>query len=263
MDADAPIKEDAKLLAKYIDDLATLPTTNSINVIGISKCGTMAFYIPKHFKYARTFEKTNIYTVASPFNGTKMASPKIFYPKIKKVITSKLGDNNFSNNISNKLVDFYEIISSNSHMNYDIAISGGIPSDRLDRYDKSFISNIFSKENINSISKINSYNNIVTGIDNKTLGEAIRTVNLIGIGMCVINNLFFDKKSDGFVMVDSQRIVATKVSPKQIRNYKLVSAYHNVPGNTRAFKDLLHIVNDTIDEHIEKNNYKIKTLKNH
>ena len=50
MDADAPIIEDAKLFAEYIDGLSILPTTNSINLINLSKCSAMNFYVPRFFQ---------------------------------------------------------------------------------------------------------------------------------------------------------------------------------------------------------------------
>ena len=50
MDADAPIIEDAKLFANYIEHLASQPSTNSINIVGLSKCSVMNFYVPRFFK---------------------------------------------------------------------------------------------------------------------------------------------------------------------------------------------------------------------
>ena len=37
LDADAPLVEQSKLLASYIEFLASLPNTNSINLVGLSK----------------------------------------------------------------------------------------------------------------------------------------------------------------------------------------------------------------------------------
>ena len=45
MDADAPIVEDAKLFAKYIDILADRDNTSSINIINLSK---LKFFSPKY-----------------------------------------------------------------------------------------------------------------------------------------------------------------------------------------------------------------------
>ena len=63
MDADAPIIEDAKLFSKYIDSLAQLETTNSINIISLSKCSIMNFYVPSFFTTKIAFDKTNIYNL--------------------------------------------------------------------------------------------------------------------------------------------------------------------------------------------------------
>lgn len=132
MDADAPIIEDAKLFAKYVESLALLPNTNSVNIIGLSKCSVMNFYVPRFFKNRETFKKTNVYNIASPYEGTKFASIKIFYPEIREKFRSKP----LSNLIIKKA---YEGISSNSHMDYDIAIPGGIPEEKLHLYDENFI----------------------------------------------------------------------------------------------------------------------------
>ena len=189
MDTDAPIVEDAKLLAEYIDKLANQIGVNSINFVGLSKGGAMAFHIPKYFKNPASFSKSNIYTVASPFEGTRMASPKIFYPDVKKLIISKLGDNKLSNSVYKALISFYESISSNSHMDYDIAMLGGIPDDKLHLYDDSLIKDMFSNQNINAITKVANYKNLVTGIDDKTLKESLKTMNVLPTKIDAIKKL--------------------------------------------------------------------------
>jgi len=261
MDADAPIKEDAILFANYIDNLSILPNTNSINIIGISKCGAMLFNTPKHFKNPSSFTKTNLYTIATPFEGTKLASPKFFYPEIERLIISHLGYTNLSNLVSKSLIAFYESISSNSHMDYDIAHLGGIPENKLQFYDESLIKYMFSNDNLDSITKLNSYKNLVTGIDQKTLKEAFKNMDFIGIGLCILNDLFFNKKSDGMVTISSQRIIESKINLPDFKSHILTSAHHNVTGNNRILNDILYLVNDTIEEQIEKTNYKTKSLK--
>ena len=188
-----------------------------------------------------------------------MASPKIFYPDVKKLIVSKLGDNKLSNSVYKALISFYESISSNSHMDYDIAMLGGIPDDKLHLYDDSLIKDMFSNQNINAITKVANYKNLVTGIDDKTLKESLKTMNLIGIGLCILNDWFFDKKSDGMVLTSSQRLVETHI--ESLKSNTLISSHHDVASNDRVFKDILYIVNDTIDEENEKVKYKIKTRK--
>ena len=250
MDADAPIVEDAKYFAKYLDYLASLPTTNSVNIIGLSKCSVMNFYVPRFFENPSTYTKTNIFNVAAPYEGTKLASPLVFYPEVKKVISSKIRNEKLADMIYNKLINIYEGISSNSHMDYDIAIPGGIPDSKKMVYDESLIKNIFSDENVNAVKRLNSFKNFLTGIDDNTLKEAISTMNLGGIGLCILNDMFFNKQSDGMVYVDSQRKVESVLD---IKSDKLVSAHHDVNTNKRVINDLLWIVDDTIAEFDERN----------
>ena len=96
----------------------------------------MCFYLPNFFTKPITFSKTNIFNVAAPYDGTKMASPLVFYPEVKKVITSKIHNETLANSIYNKLINLYESISSNSHMDYDIAMIGGIPESKKHVYDE-------------------------------------------------------------------------------------------------------------------------------
>ena len=251
MDADAPIIEDAKLFAHYIDNLALLPTTNSINIIGLSKCSIMNFYIPNFFQNSQSFKKTNMYNIAAPYTGTKLASPLIFYPEIKKLINSKIGDNIVSNRIYKELISFYEGISSNSHMDYDIAIPNGIPQNKYNTYDEKFIKNVFCTDNIEAIKRLRTFKNFITGIDRNTLKEAIRTMNITGVGLCILDDLFFDNKSDGMVYTDSQREVEKFLN---IRSNVLKSTHHDVNSNTRAFNEVLWVVDDTIEgnKHLSK-----------
>lgn len=245
MDADAPIIEDAKLFAHYVDNLASLPTTNSINIIGLSKCSAMNFYVPNFFQNPNSFKKTNMYNIATPYTGTKLASPLIFYPEVKKMINSKIGNNILSDRIYKNLIDFYERISSNSHMDYDIAIPNGIPQSKYSVYDEQFIKNIFCIDNITAIKKLRTFKNFITGIDSNTLKEAIRTMNMTGIGLFILDDLFFDNKSDGMVYTDSQREVEKFLN---IKSKILKSTHHDVNSNTRAFNEVLWVVDDTIAE---------------
>ena len=245
MDADAPIIEDAKLLARYIEELAFKPTTNSINVIGLSKCSVMNFYIPSFFKNQKKKKKTNIYNIAAPYDGTKLASPLIFYPEVKKLILSKVRNVKVADLIYKGLIDFYESISSNSHMDYDIAIPGGIPLTRANLYDENFVKEVFCQTNISAINRINSFVNMTTGIDSNTLKEAIRSMNFTGIGLCILDDLFFDNKSDGMVYTASQERVRQFLD---VKNHHLVSSHHDVNSNIRVFNEVLGIVDDTIDE---------------
>ena len=240
MDADAPIIEDAKLFAKYVESLALLPNTNSVNIIGLSKCSVMNFYVPRFFKNRETFKKTNVYNIASPYDGTKFASIKMFYPEIRKKF-KVLSDFIIKN--------VYEGISSNSHMDYDIAIPGGIPEERIHLYDENFIKNVFCTDNVEAVKRLNSFKNILTSIDSEVRKEAIITGNLYGIALCLFDKIFFDGKSDGMVYTSSQRKVEDVLD---IKSYSIKS-HHDVNSNVRAFNEVLEIVDDTIDEFDDKN----------
>ena len=248
MDADAPIIEDAKLFANYVDYLASLSDTNSVNIVGLSKCSVMNFYVPRFFKNRETFKKTNVYNIASPYEGTKFASPKIFYPEIERYVASKVSNEKLAQNISDKLVGIYEGISSNSHMDYDIAIPGGIPDERIHLYDENFIKNVFCHDNVEAVKRLNSFKNILTSIDSEVRKEAIITGNLYGIALCLFDKMFFDGKSDGMVYTSSQRKVEDVLD---IKSYSIKS-HHDVNSNIRAFNEVLGIVDDTIDEYDDK-----------
>ena len=183
MDADAPIIEDAKLFANYVDYLASLSDTNSVNIVGLSKCSVMNFYVPRFFKNRETFKKTNVYNIASPYEGTKFASPKIFYPEIKRVFKSDIVCNILVKNV-------YEKKSSNSHMDYDIAIPGGIPDEKIHLYDENFIKNVFCTDNVEAVKRLNSFKNILTSIDSEVRKEAIITGNLYGIAYAFLIRYF-------------------------------------------------------------------------
>ena len=147
MDADAPIIEDAKLLAELIDQTASDDKCSSINLIGISKCGAMGFNTPKFFKNPNSFNKTNLYTIATPFEGTKLASQKILFPEVKEWVRKILGKHKLSDRIADKLCSIQTNISSNSHMDFDIAIPDGVFEHQKSKYDPTFIANMFSNEN--------------------------------------------------------------------------------------------------------------------
>ena len=242
MDADAPIVEDAKLFANYVESLVALPNTNSVNIVGLSKCSVMNFYVPRFFKNRETFKKTNVYNIASPYEGTKFASPKIFYPEIKRVFKSDIVCNILVKNV-------YEKKSSNSHMDYDIAIPGGIPDERIHLYDENFIKNVFCTDNVEAVKRLNSFKNILTSIDSEVRKEAIITGNLYGIALCLFDKRFFDGKSDGMVYTSSQKKVEDVLD---IKSYSIKS-HHDVNSNIRAFNEVLGIVDDTIDEFDDKN----------
>ena len=249
IDNDAPIIEDAKMLANYVDLLTDKPTTNSVNLVCLSKCGAMSVYIPRFFKNIDSYNKTNIYSIAAPYKGTKLASPKLLYPDLHKIVSTRLGNGLISDLVYKGMIDLYEYLCSNSHMDYDIAVPGEVPQERIYLYDRSFIRDIFDKKNMDALNRINSFTNITTGIDANTLPEAIRTINVTGMCLCLLDELLFDKPSDGMVRVKDQKAIESVLG---IDSINLESSHHDVFSNNRAYSKVLDIVDDTIEDFNQK-----------
>lgn len=246
IDKDAPLDKDSKILANYVNAIGDKEEINSINLIGLSKCGTMIFNMAKYITNETAKNKTNIYTIATPFEGTLLASTKYFYPKIREVVKSKIKDEKLSNQVIYSLIKFYESISSNSHMDYDIAMEGGIPKSKYDRYDSNFIKNIFSKENIEGINSINNYQNFTTGIDKDTFKESLKSLNILGIGLCILDEYFMEKGTDGMVSTISQKSVERHIDKP---SYHLKSSHHGVFTSDRLTNEYLTQINEYLKKY--------------
>ncbi|MBQ7790082.1 MAG: hypothetical protein IJ399_02340 [Bacilli bacterium] len=251
MDNDAPLIEAAKLFSEYIDNLAINENTKSINLISVSKCGTMSFYTPRFFKYEESFNKTSLHNVAVPYQGTKFASPFIIFQEVKSLLNAKLGNNELSKKSYLKLLKIYKEICSNSHMDYDIAQPGGIPAESHHKYDKNYIKNIFSKENIEAIKRIQLFKNYTTQIDEKTFIEALLSLNIKGIGLCFADELLFHGKSDGLTSLHSQKTVEKVLD---IKSEHLKSAHHDVTSIPKVYNKILDEITSSIQNTKQKKN---------
>ena len=251
MDNDAPIIEESKLFSQYIDSLAIDKNTKSINIISVSKCGTMSFYVPKFFKHENSFAKTSLHNIAVPYQGTKFASPFLIFNEVKAFLYAKLGKNELSKQSYIALLNLYKSICSNSHMDYDIALPGGIPIEAHHKYDKKFIKEIFSKENIESIKKLNLFKNYTTEIDKNTFLNALLSLNFNGMGLCLFNEFFFHGKSDGLTSLNSQKSVENALN---ISSYHLKSMHHDVTSIPQVYDILLGNIDESIGELKQKKN---------
>lgn len=242
IDKDAPLEKQSKLLSNYINEISKDKKINSINILGHSKCGAMVFSMAKYLDNDSK-KKVNIFTTSTPFLGTLLASPKYFNRKVKEVIKSVIKDEYLSNEISSRVIGLYENICSNSHMDYDIAIKDGVYKSKYDKYDSKFLENIFSKENIEAIKSVNFYQNFTTKINEETLIESIKTFDLTGIGLCLLNKFIMDNNSDGFVKISSQKVVDDYLN---IKSYHL-NSHHFVFSNERVANKILKFVNKNIN----------------
>ena len=96
-----------------------------------------------------------------------------------------------------------------------------------------------------AIKKLQTFKNFITGIDHDTFKESIRTMNIVGMGLCILDDLFFEHQSDGMVYTDTQRVVDDVLN---IKSQILKSTHHDVNSNIRAFNEVLASVDDTIEE---------------
>ena len=249
MDADAPIKEDAKLFAKIIDKLCRDKDTKSVTLVGFSKCGVMNFYVPKFFHRRKTYKKTNMINVAAPYEGTILASPKFLWNELTTKLKQKLHSKKLTEIVVNKLKKVHHNMSSNSHMDYDIAIQDGVDEEQSKLYDRSLISNVFKKDNVRAIKKLRTFRNIVTGIDKKTWKECLKERNKDGLLLCLINRLLMNHESDGFVNTKSQEKAGTVLNQENIR---MNSSHHHITSSKRMTEELLYVIDETIEKGYQK-----------
>lgn len=244
IDKDAPIIETAKKFAEYIDSLSTLPSTKTINVMGVSKCGAMSLYTPRFFKHNESFQKFNLFNVTVPYQGTKFASPKLVLSEARAFSKKLFGNSSLGKLVFQKLKETYQDGCSYSHMDYDISLENSIGGTHRALYDKNFIKNMFCNENIAAIREINSFKNFTTRIDKFTLPEAIRTLNTWGISLCIINDIFFERKADGLVPYESQKSIDDILHVESIH---LPSSHHDVNTNIRVCNQILEEIDKTIE----------------
>lgn len=245
MDKDAPINEESKFIANYVDKLSKDDNIGTISLVGHSKGATLIFNAMKFCKEQDAFLKTRVYTVSTPFLGTIFASPKYMYPKMREVVKKRLFFNKISEFASDKLIKFYESISSNSHMDYDIGIDEAVNEDREHLYDPIFIRHMLSEENINAIRKVYKYQNIVTCIESKSLLYSLMEFNLSGVSMCIFKHLVFDENADGFVPLRSQYAL-DDVTQGEFKSIQLPNSQHDFLRSKR----LVNLVIDSVSANL-------------
>ncbi len=94
---------------------------------------------------------------------------------------------------------------------------------------------------------INHYQNICTVINDKTAKEILKKGDLLGIGLLLMDELFFDEPSDGLVLLSAQKSIEQHISREGNPNNLLLPSPHGVLGHPFA-DDLLNVVATTIEE---------------
>jgi hypothetical protein len=250
IDGDAPLNEDAKLFAEYIDYLASKSLTNSINILGFSKCGVMSFNMPKYYQNPISYHKTNLYTIATPFEGTMMATPNILLKDFSENVHKSIHNERLANLIISSINKRYSNSNDQKHHRFnDISIPNKLDAHTTNNYDPELLQSIFSKANLSAIKRLNTYQNICTRIDDNTFEECLRTANFIGLGLCLTNDFLLHKQADGMVEQNSQQAIEKHLD---ISSPLLKSSHHAVLTNQRLTSDLIHYVDDTIGEQVDK-----------
>lgn len=242
VDNDAPLAEESKVLASYIDFLSRKSTTKTVNVIGLSKCGVMSFDMLKYLKSPFSKLKARVYSVSSPYTGTIMASPLLLESEVKNIISSKIGESALADKITAAFMKLYYSIMSNSHMDLDIAVPHYVPDYLKANYDLTFLQNIFSDTNLSSITNVRHYENICTAIDDTTLKNSLKSGNLVALGLCILNDTLFAGKSDGMVSLESQQKIESYY-PFEHSASKIISSCHGALSTPIYANELLNIVN--------------------
>lgn len=254
LDKDAPLRKDGMVIANYINNICDDKNCISVNLLGHSKSGVMFFDMIKYIE-KKNYNKINLYNMATPYLGTKMASPKFIYNDIKVFIDSHISNKLIATKVYDSLIRLYESISSNSHMDYDIALPNGVLKNNINNYDETLIRGLLNVENIDAIKSINRFHNFITGIDNTTLKRALTSGNFIGMAMCIINDLFMDKVSDGFVPMSSEEVVSKYIDHT---NINIKGAHHLLMSDNSYYNEVLYQINKNLNEDLTK-----KLIKKH
>lgn len=214
MGVNDPISLNGKHLAEKLNKLAKEETCHSINLLGVSKASVMYFDMLKYLD-EDTKKKCNLHMIAAPFTGTKMASTKYMYDVINNALKKLFGFAKPLYSLVRKIaLTVYDSMNSHAHMDYDIALPGGVIDDTPDKYDPNLIKNIYSDENINAMKDMHSIHVYITGALKSPLTKILRPTDL---ALSIINKIAMDGKSDGFVARETQESLGKTLKERGIK----------------------------------------------
>lgn len=268
MDNDAPLEKQAEMVAEYINKLKTDNHCKKIHVIGISKCGTMSVAMLKYLT-DENLNKLNVISCLAPYLGTIYASPKKFFERLDQVVGNKKSKllqhvvnglrrvlkpnkeiNDRKENVEKRgvaeiLKSMYKKIFSDSHMDLDISEGPeSINEDQLNRYDESYLKNMFSEKTLDKLRKV-SFTNVTTQCTKKTLDNAMLNHNVVAALLYLSSQFIFDEPSDGMVSVRSAFYIEDVCKEKGIK----ISTLRVPDGHHEVFTDskmLLQILDNAL-----------------
>lgn len=272
VDQDAPLEEQSRLLAHKVNKLKDMEHCKSVNVLGISKCGTMVTAMLKYLQ-DNNLDKLHVVAAEAPYLGTIYASPNLLYAKVDETL-EKIPDNMVKRfipylqqirpntkqttssfaSLSKILTDIHWNVFSQSHMDYDISSLGkdGIPKEHLDRYDENYLKNLFNEETLAKLRQID-FTNITTHCTKKTLEESIKTLNSSGVLLYLSSKVLFDEPSDGMVSLSSCRYIEEicKENNIPISTINIADGHHDISSSKRIVKEIMDYMYSRDERNIE------------
>lgn len=269
VDNDAPLEEQSKIVAKYMEGLMKDEHCTRVNLLGISKGGRMASKALKYIEDKETAKrKLNAVAYSMPGKGTIFASPELLFKRldnisgeIRESLVQKLlpyletlkpedsqeeledGQEQEENDEKALLIDFlkrlYLKIISQSHMDYDISVGeDGVPEThrKPEFYDENFIK--FDGAELEAIRQI-GLTNITTTCSPKTLKRALATGNINAMLLYLSAKMIFEEPSDGMVSLKS----ASEVGELGKGNIKRVF----IPNGHHSLGDDDYLINVVLD----------------
>ena len=174
----------------------------------------------KYMKNKSNLKNINLFTISTPFLGSPLASPKVIFPVIKRV-AGPIG------------IYWFNSVSSRNHLDFDIAVSGGMTEEFMDNYDPNFIKNILSDENISAIKKINFYQNITTLDEKGSLLKSFEDgVFKDSFLMFLSDKILLGGHTDGMVSYDSQNAVEKYLNTNHLH---LEKSFHSLVVEDKEF----------------------------
>lgn len=260
LDNDAPLEEQAKIIAKHINELKENNKCKKINILGISKCGCISVALLKYLDETN-LGKLNIMAYSAPYRGTIYASPVSLYNKVDEVI------NSIPQELLDKIVPFLKKIKpremegyrqtelsrtiknihwrlfSKSHMDYDISSidEDGVPRRHKNKYDEKFLTELFDKNTLSMLKKV-KFTNITTYCTENTLRQAIMTRNINAIMLYLSDKtIFAGKLSDGMVELTSSRYIEEICEKHNINisKLKVSDGHHDISTDAEIIKKVV------------------------
>ncbi len=274
VDKDAPLEEQSRLLAHKVNKLKNMEHCKGINILGISKCGTMTVSMLKYLQNSN-LDKLHVVSAEAPYLGTIYASPNLLYAKADETL-KKIPENMIkrfipflqqirprtkqTQSLNDKLspakilTNLHWNVFSQSHMDYDISSLGedGVPNQHLDRYDENYLKDLFNEQTLAKLRQVD-FTNVTTYCTKKTLENSIKSLNATGVLLYVSNNVLFDETSDGMVSLRSCRYIeeVCKQHNIPISALKLNDGHHAISSDKTMVKKIMEHMYNKKDKKIE------------